>query len=385
MADAGLRFRDRLSRRLLVSHALVAILAGMLVWLLMREIRPAIPTNQRPIDANSAEAANADPGTFSWTQQPAADFAIPPYARHLREARIVLDPGHGGRAHLPNYKRGPTGLREAEVNLRVAHHLREFLEAVGAEVIMTRTDDRFLHEKITSDLEERARIANEAAADLFLSIHHNAAENPSVNYSLVFYHGLPDASPASLCAARQLLIGLNDALRLERQVECALRSDYVIYPNEGFRVLRKARVPAVLTESSFHSNPAEEQRLRNALYNRREAYGLFLGLARWAQSGFPYARIEPAGNNVRDDESVIVRLYDGLSHRGAGAAPGMPKIMWDSLVVRIDGMAPVFTADRTAARLRVMLPDSLPRDARLYVDFANHYGQHVLHPALRLE
>src|SRR4030067_518239 len=93
----------------------------------------------------------------------------------LAGRRIVLDPGHGGifRGAL-----GVGGLTEAEVNLGVALFLRGLLEARGAEVRMTRTDDRdFLSpadSSLRSDLAERVRIANAFAPDLFVSIHHNA-------------------------------------------------------------------------------------------------------------------------------------------------------------------------------------------------------------------
>src|SRR5689334_23506499 len=89
--------------------------------------------------------------------------------------RITLDPGHGGffRGAL-----GTNGLTEAEVNLGVALQLRGLLEARGAQVLMTRTDDRdFLtpaDSSLRSDLAERVRMSESFGPDLFVSIHHNA-------------------------------------------------------------------------------------------------------------------------------------------------------------------------------------------------------------------
>ena len=108
---------------------------------------------------------------------PQADFAIPPYARYLEGIKICLDPGHGGLAHLPNYKRGPTGFREAEANLRVALYLSEFLTEVGAIVFMTRTNDSFV------SISDRSEIANKNAVDFFISLHHNFFSNPETNYT----------------------------------------------------------------------------------------------------------------------------------------------------------------------------------------------------------
>lgn len=323
-----------------------------------------------------------------WTRLPPASFAIPPYAKHLAGVRFALDPGHGGRAHEPNYKRGPTGLREAEVNLAVARRLREFLEGVGAQVTLTRDSDVWLAKDNSEDLRLRAAIANRERSDLFLSIHHNGAARPDANYTTVFYHGTPEDSPASLCAARYLLDGLRDALRLESELDCALLSDYAVHPPKraqkeraGFAVLRLAQVPAVLTEASFHSNPKEERRLRDPLYNRREAYGLFLGLARWAQAGLPRVTLlEPADGRLEGGRTVVLRLHDGLSERG-GWGSDLPKIFESSIVAWLDRVAVRFDFDPRTRELRFTpTREQAAKAGFLYVDFANIFGQRVLHP-----
>jgi len=267
----------------------------------------------------------------------------------------------------------------------VAQFLREFLTAGGANVILTRETDVYLDPEDSVDVKKRAALANRLRADLFLSIHHNAAETSQPNYTALFYHKSPDHSPASLCAARHLLTGLNDALRLETHLECALLSDGLLQPNRGFAVLREARVPAVLSEASFHSNPAEERRLRDPAYNRREAYGLFLGLARWAQAGLPRIRlVQPADARARVGEPMLILLDDGLSKRG-GWAKEVVKIVADSLVVKLDGRRVPYDVDLKRGRLQVALPDAaVEKPGRLYVDFENIFGQHVLHPWLEL-
>ena len=276
---------------------IVAVMVGAALLVTVQWLRPTcavvtpgeLQPGEEPLDP-----ATAAPEEFAWSEQPPAMFPVPPYASELRSVRIVLDPGHGGRADRAHWKRGPTGLREAEVNLRVAQFLREFLEAVGAEVVLTREGDKYLHADVTTDNHLRIQMANELRADLFVAIHHNGSEKPQPNYTSVFCHGEPNESPASRCAARYLLTGLNDALRLEQHLPCALLSDQRLY-DDGLLVLREARVPAVLVEGSFHSNPQEEQRLRDPVYNRREAYGYFMGLARWAQAGLPRISVGGAG------------------------------------------------------------------------------------------
>ena len=103
---------------------------------------------------------------------PVPDYTIPPQAQYIGGLKICLDPGHGGDNHIQNYKRGPTGLREAEINLRVALYLKEFLEKSGATVILTRDGDYEI------DLKKRTEMANFNQADIFISLHHNAATNP---------------------------------------------------------------------------------------------------------------------------------------------------------------------------------------------------------------
>ena len=322
---------------------------------------------------------------YDWSAQPAPAFPLPPYARFLENVKIVLDPGHGGRADRKGWKCGPTGLREAEVNLCVAQLLRGFLDAAGAEVVLTRTSDVYLDRNDSADLRKRIAVANRVRADLFLSIHHNGADSSEANYTSVFYHATPDHSPASLDAARHLLTGLNEALRLEQHLGCGLVSDYAIYPGKGFAVLRQAEVPAVLTEASFHSNPREERRLRDPVYNRREAYGLFLGLARWAQAGLPRVYlIDPPDGRLEAGKPVVVGFDDGLGRRG-GLGTELPQVRAETLVVESYGEPVRYSVDFGERRLRISPTRELrQKGGRLYVDFANVFGQHVLHPWVEL-
>ncbi|TWT40375.1 N-acetylmuramoyl-L-alanine amidase AmiA [Phycisphaerae bacterium RAS1] len=361
-----------------VSHAVAAAFGAVLASVWLAPVRTAT----LPTPAPGPDPLRAEPAEFTWEQHPEAAFPLPPYAAFLRDATIVIDPGHGGREDRPNWKRGPTGLREEVVNLSVALHLRDFLRAAGANVIMTRERDVYLDKADAVDLKMRAEIANRARADLLLSIHHNSAERAEANYTSVFYHGDPDDSPASVCAARHILAGLNDALRLSQHIECAALSDTVIYPKVGFAVLREAQVPAVLAESSFHSNPDEEARLRDPIYNRREAYGLFIGLARWAQAGLPRVKLLGAERRRDNQTDVVIELDDGLSKRG-GMAARSRKIIEQSISVRWGGAALPFSVDWEKRQLRMTLPAGAASKT-LRVDFENVFGQHVLHPLMEL-
>ncbi len=355
------------------------LLGGCAAWLALRERPAPAATAGRPAPRRTPSEE------FRWTDVPAPDFPIPPYARFLKDVVVVLDPGHvGQRDPGGTWKRGPTGLREAEVNLRVARFLRELLEAAGARATLTRDADEPLDLPDQEDLRQRAQVANELHADLFLSIHHNANGKPQPNYTSLFFHAAPGYPLASQCAARHLLTGLNDALRLEQHLECAVLDDDVLY-KEGLAVLRAADVPAVLSEASFHSNPEEEQRLRDPLYNRREAYGLFIGLARWAQAGLPRVQVVRIDReSAKGPLEALVALDDGLGGRGGWGAE-RSKIVPTSLVALIDGKPARHTFDAKTGRLRVTLPSDRRATAKeLFVDFETTLGQHVLHPRMRL-
>src|SRR5437016_523027 len=101
----------------------------------------------------------------AWADHPAINVPRHPAEKYLKGLVIVLDPGHGGKDH--NGK-GPTGILEADMNLRVGLLLARLLKDAGADVTLTRSDDTFL------ELADRAKIANELHADLFVSLHHNS-------------------------------------------------------------------------------------------------------------------------------------------------------------------------------------------------------------------
>ncbi|HEY2954503.1 MAG TPA: N-acetylmuramoyl-L-alanine amidase [Candidatus Eisenbacteria bacterium] len=186
--------------------------------------------------------------------------------------RIALDPGHGGwfRGAL-----GVNGLTEAEVNLGVALFLRGLLESRGAQVLMTRTDDRDFRSPTDStlrgDLTERMRLANGFRPDLFLSIHHNADARGAhdVNETQTYYK-LGDQGP-SLDAAEDVHRSLVRNLGIATQR---------LLPGNFF-VLRNSDAPALLTEASYITNPDVEARLALAAKERLEAEALFIGLGRF--------------------------------------------------------------------------------------------------------
>lgn len=212
---------------------------------------------------------------------------ISEYSPYISGITFFIDPGHGGEDRK---NRGYRGLAvEADVNLRVALYLREFLERAGATVFMSRVTDK------TVGLKDRSSMANNSGADIFISIHHNAPprENDDyTNYTSTYYHATESDYEYEPCE-RDL------ARYVERDLSYAMRnsggpgsfdgtySDYNIYPGEGFSVLRETKIPAILVECGFHTHHLEERLLTIDAFNRIEAWGIFRGLCRYFKSDVP--------------------------------------------------------------------------------------------------
>lgn len=204
--------------------------------------------------------------------------------------RIAIDPGHGGNDPGAS---GPSGLKEKDVTLAIAHKLAPLLSRSGLEVTLTRDDDRYV------TLEERTARANGFGADLFLSIHCNAAEKSGRKGVETYVLDTTTSDMAGRVAARengasqaasaevaQLLASMRLADQstrstklaelLQRSAVASLTAKYddVVdggVHKAGFYVLVGARMPAVLFEASYISNATEEQRLGEGDYQQRLA------------------------------------------------------------------------------------------------------------------
>ncbi|MXV76891.1 hypothetical protein F4X73_14640 [Candidatus Poribacteria bacterium] len=303
------------------------------------------------------------------------EMEIPPYARHLKGIKICLDPGHGGQEHIPDFKRGPTGLREAEINLKVAKYLKSLLEKVGATVIMTRDDDSYV------SLADRSEIANENRVDFFISIHHNGINNhPEINYTSTWYHGDADDSRPSLDLARYIQRGVSDALRLPNSPSTGLYSDKLIVAS-GFGVLRMTKCPAIVCEASFYTNPEEEARLKNDQYLKREAYGYFVGIARYVEAGLPKGvLITPENESVilSKTPTIKIKVMDGLHERGAWMLKRQ-QVFTKSLCVKINGIDYPFQYDPDTDIITLEVKEPLANGLHfIQTDMVNYYGNHSL-------
>jgi N-acetylmuramoyl-L-alanine amidase len=238
----------------------------------------------------------------------------------LRGKRIVLDPGHGG--FFPGTQ-GVGGLTEKEVNLGVALELRDLLVAAGAQVKLTRETDRdFLSpadSSLRSDLNERARINNAFAPDLFVSIHHNAdpGSKHDVNETQTYYQ-LGDEGP-SYDAAQDVFRALTRNLGIDI---CKM------IPG-NFAVVRNSEAPALLTEASYLSYPPTEAKLSTPAARRLEAEVFYLGLVRYFMRRAPglasFAALDATGRadtlftTAPRLEAELTAAFDAATLRVDGA------------------------------------------------------------------
>ena len=221
----------------------------------------------------------------------------------LSVSRIVIDPGHGG--HDPGAK--GKGITEAELVLDVALRLEKLLQKVaGVEVILTRRTDDFI------PLPERTAIANREGADLFLSIHANAAANAQAHGIETYFLNFANNQSAAAVAARenaastQAMGGLPDfvkaialnnkldesrdfALQVQRAMVERQRSANKTLKDLGvkqapFVVLIGANMPSVLAEMGFVTNAPEAKLLKGAAYRQKIAESLFNAIRKYQTS-----------------------------------------------------------------------------------------------------
>jgi N-acetylmuramoyl-L-alanine amidase len=270
-------------------------------------IRNTLPTAKSP-SSKSVRGRNGKPEFMQpvASAQPTKDGnSTLTRALGLKIGRIVIDAGHGGH---DTGTIGPTGLMEKDLCLDVALRLGKIIQQKlpGADVVFTRADDTFV------PLEERTAIANQAKADLFISIHANSSPDHGARGVETYYLNLKGSAEAMEVAARENASsqqGVHDLEDLVKQiartekideskefaqdvqVSLAQRMQKAAKPvrNRGVRkapfvVLIGADMPSILTEISFLSNPADEGLLKKPEHRQRVAEGIYQGVASYLQS-----------------------------------------------------------------------------------------------------
>lgn len=267
------------------------------------------------------------PEAIAVAYKPVAQKPLKKASQRNRDIVIAIDAGHGGQD--PGAK-GPHGTREKDVTFAIAKKLAALVDRKpGMRAVMVRQGDYYI------DLKKHMKIAREAKADLFVSIHADAYDNPSVKGASVFTLSSKGATTemarwlanhensadlvggvslgdkddvlasvlldlsmtakqeASQTAAKKVLGSLKQVGHLHsRSVQKA-----------GFLVLKSPDVPAILVETAFISNPDEENKLRNVAQQDKMARAIFNGIDSY------FKQSAPAGTRIANEgrQHVISR------------------------------------------------------------------------------
>lgn len=188
---------------------------------------------------------------------------------------VIIDPGHGGIDGGAE----ANGLIEKDINLAISLNLRDFLSMQGFRVIMTREDDRSIHDQgITqisrqkrSDMYNRLALIEDHPEAIFVSIHQNKFEQASVCGAQVFYS---QNHPDSQQLAQQIQSSFASLLQPDntREIKPAENNLFLLY---------EATVPAVMVECGFLSNQQEAGQLSDPTYQRKVAFVVGQALCRF--------------------------------------------------------------------------------------------------------
>jgi len=239
--------------------------------------------------------------------EPEIKVPVPPVpeTKRARIRTIVIDPGHGGKD--PGAI-GPRGTKEKDLVLKMAHKLaKELHRDLKIRVILTRYHDVFL------PLAERTTIANREKTDLFISIHANASlKSRTKGFEIYFLSDEASDEEAQAVANME-----NSVIALEEKKEKASELSSILWSlamnefmNEscelcsliysqvdkglsiannrgvkqaGFRVLRGAKMPAILVEAGFISNRSEERKLESSKFQKKMVESICAGIRKYKE------------------------------------------------------------------------------------------------------
>ncbi len=202
----------------------------------------------------------------------AAEEVTPTVVLPVTNKVIVLDPGHGG----PDPGAiGKSGIFEKDINLDIVLKLQGFLEQSGCITQLTRAIDESIHDKDknsirrkkNSDLKNRKNIIDTSQANAYISIHLNSFPEEQYKGVQSFY---PRDSEDSKRLAKSIQKELKSTLQINDNREALPIGDVYL--------MKDTKIPSVIVECGFLSNPEEEKNLSTEEYRKKIAWGIYLGI-----------------------------------------------------------------------------------------------------------
>ena len=188
---------------------------------------------------------------------------------HSRVFSVVIDAGHGG---IDGGAEGTnTSVKESDLNLEIARHLKSKFQDIGVNVIMTRNSYGGLYGTTAKgfkkrDLEKRVKIINSSNADVLVSIHLNCYSSPKRRGATVFFgEGKQEGERLAKSVQKHF-----NTLSAQPKDYSATRGDYYL--------LNQAKIPAVICECGFLSSPEDEKLLLTEVYQKEIAEKIFYGV-----------------------------------------------------------------------------------------------------------
>lgn len=214
------------------------------------------------------------------------------YTAGLKNKVIVIDPGHGGAD--PGAQN--SGIKEKDINLDVSLRLRDVLEAKGCNVIMTREEDKdfflpgFVKGRMAkrAELNQRIKLASANNADLFISIHANSFPRQNT-YGMETYYHQKSGTGKELAELIQAQLAMLQADNKRK----ARAGDYYL--------INQTKMPAVIVEVGFISNPKERRLLSSETYRNKIASAIGTGIENYFKA-FPFG-VQNSASTVAPQET----------------------------------------------------------------------------------
>ena len=178
---------------------------------------------------------------------------------------IIIDAGHGGKDAGASSKR--YAYEEKQMTLETAFLVSDYLKKLGYKTLMTRKQDVFV------PLDTRAEIANSIDADLFVSIHYNYSPSREAEGIEIFYYKEDKTNPSERIVQSKAL-GQEVLKKVVKNTGAESRG---IKPG-NLAVVRQTKMPAILVEAGFLSNPTELEKLKDPKYIQSLAKGIAHGI-----------------------------------------------------------------------------------------------------------
>ncbi len=357
------------------------------------EAAPESPTpavarrSDKPAEGSAHDKTQAKTGPAPGAARPVASEPPQVEPRMERLVTVAVDAGHGGED--PGAK-GRNGTFEKHVTLAIARKLKEVVDDMpNMRAVLVRDGDVFV------PLQARVVKARSVQADLFVSIHADAFVKPNARGSSVFALSERGATSA---AARWIakrendadLIGgvnidvpdpflkkvlldlsqtatINDSLKLGRAVLGELGAVNSLHKarveQAGFAVLKAPDMPSILVETAFISNPEEEERLTDEVYQEKLARAIASGIKRYFARNPPLARAHLARSDTPEPLPALPEASDSMGRgRVSTSATGMQFAVFDpsSATDRLPRAVPPRSEARTVLRPAQAARKSVP-------------------------